>query len=85
MTTSKAGAAEPTNSVALSGADRSRVAYVGWDPYEVWRTRVLLPRLAAQAAGNDAPVKTAASAAFLFFERRGSESNEAPGPAAVNS
>ena len=21
----------------------------GWDPYEVWRTRVLLPRLEAQA------------------------------------
>ena len=23
--------------------------HVGWDPYEVWRTRVLLPRLAERA------------------------------------
>lgn len=32
---------------------------VGWDPYEVWRTRVLLPRLAAaHSAATPATVPT---------------------------
>jgi hypothetical protein len=27
----------------------------GWDPVEVWRTRVLLPRLAAEQKGAGGP------------------------------
>jgi hypothetical protein len=30
----------------------------GWDPFEVWRTRILLPRLAEAAAEQDDPAAT---------------------------
>lgn len=50
-------------STAATAADavHSR-EHVGWDPYEVWRTRVLLPRL---AAARDAPPPELAMKALL--------------------
>jgi hypothetical protein len=34
---------------AVLVSDRRAVRDIGWNPYEVWRTRVLLPRLAEQS------------------------------------
>ena len=48
MAASKADDAVLVDFVTLSAADRPGVAATGWDPYEVWRTRVLLPRLAGK-------------------------------------
>ena len=48
MTTSSPEAA--VASIAFGAAKPSEVAIAGWDPYEVWRTRVLLPLLAKEAA-----------------------------------
>jgi hypothetical protein len=50
MTTSSAAgnAAVLPVSAPRADADRHGAAKLGWDPYEVWRTRVLLPRLAEQ-------------------------------------
>jgi hypothetical protein len=43
-------AAEPVSvKPAVLIPDRPAVRDTGWDPYEVWRTRVLLPRLAEQS------------------------------------
>jgi hypothetical protein len=36
----------PLSSSTAPGTDAS----AGWDPYEVWRTRILLPRLASESA-----------------------------------
>jgi len=52
MDISQAEDAVGINSVARSATSRPDVAASGWDPYEVWRTRVLLPRL-AQHHGRD--------------------------------
>jgi hypothetical protein len=56
MNTSKAAgiAAGP----ATSGSEKSGPAgaqSAGWDPIEVWRTRVLLPRLEQKALANRQP------------------------------
>jgi hypothetical protein len=53
MVASKAEDAVLVDFVTLSAADRPGVAAKGWDPYEVWRTRVLLPRLAGKTASNN--------------------------------
>jgi hypothetical protein len=45
----KAHTVEAPVLVEASGRGGDRL---GWDPYEVWRTRVLLPRLAAAAAAE---------------------------------
>jgi hypothetical protein len=47
MTTSKPQAS--FDSKALGATKPSEIAPVAWDPYEVWRTRVLLPRLVERA------------------------------------
>jgi hypothetical protein len=39
----------------LPPSTRSSGAQCGWDPYEVWRTRVLLPRLAQNARSLAGP------------------------------
>jgi hypothetical protein len=62
MTSLKAAgnAAVYLNSVAPAGAEGSEKSPNGWDPYEVWRTRVLLPRLEEKllvAERNDSPTK----------------------------
>jgi hypothetical protein len=36
----------------------------GWDPYEVWRTRVLLPRLKDKSAAEDPSTITTPSASL---------------------
>jgi len=42
----------------------------GWDPYEVWRTRVLQPRL-EDARANDHPVERSRTRSlFSWFRRR---------------
>jgi hypothetical protein len=40
---------------APAGADAAKKApeLTGWDPYEVWRTRVLLPRLSDRSPAED--------------------------------
>lgn len=35
-----------TNDTPRSASDSKAASSPGWDPFEVWRTRVLLPRLA---------------------------------------
>jgi len=47
---------KPQRAVLVDGSD---IATAGWDPYEVWRTRVLLPRLTEHATRID-PRATAA-------------------------
>ena len=47
MSTSKPEAA--VDSMALGTTKPSEITSVAWDPYEVWRTRVLRPRLAEEA------------------------------------
>ena len=56
MTISEAAGvtAVTVNSVVSRPGDRPGAGLAGWDPYEVWRTRVLVPRLAEQAARTDA-------------------------------
>jgi hypothetical protein len=44
-------AAVLVDSTPLRAADRPEAA-LGWDPFEVWRTRVLAPRLAESAAAS---------------------------------
>ena len=61
MATATAGDARLTNSVTPRATNRPEIAVVGWDPYEVWRTRVLLPRLAGHAADINATVKKIAN------------------------
>ena len=48
MTTSTPEAA--VVSIAFGAAKPPEAAIAGWDPYEVWRTRVLVPLLANEAA-----------------------------------
>ncbi len=51
VATSKAEHLVVVDSYALlTTAAKAEVVATGWDPYEVWRTRVLLPRLAEEAA-----------------------------------
>ena len=38
--------------MAHGAAEPPKVAASGWDPYEVWRTRVLRPRLLERADGH---------------------------------
>ena len=48
------------NSVTPAMAESSEKSPNGWDPYEVWRTRVLLPRLEEKQLAierNDSPTK----------------------------
>lgn len=47
MTTAKSGAA--IDPIPLTAAKPSELGPVGWDPYEVWRSRILLPRLVEEA------------------------------------
>lgn len=53
MATSKA------ESTVLVDFVAPRATTIGWDPYEVWRSQVLLPRLAEQAASVDVKVEIA--------------------------
>ena len=65
MTSSSAArnAAGLSISGPLADADQRGAAHLGWDPYEVWRTRVLLPRLAEQMPRAEAEPSQAAFAA----------------------
>lgn len=47
----------------------------GWDPYEVWRTRVFIPRAAAEAVASPAP--TAPVAALLVVAQADGTSDDA--------
>jgi hypothetical protein len=66
----------------LSG--QGRVPTSGWDPYDVWRTRILLPRLAEQEAERCA--KIAAGKRLYVVASSGKTADEpaptAPSPAA---
>ena len=62
MTTSIPEAA--VDSVVRSAPAPSEVATTGWNPYDVWRTRVLLPRLVEKAASTTTPRSTAQSPAL---------------------
>jgi hypothetical protein len=55
---SKKNIAVHSNATVEDPARRSEPQ--GWDPFEVWRTRILLPRLAEAAAEHDDPTVTPA-------------------------
>ena len=73
MTTSEAAGvtAVTANSVLSRPGDRPKTGLAGWDPYEVWRTRVLVPRLAEQAARSDEVLEPRAAGARFAWLRLG--------------
>ena len=73
MTTSSAAgnAAVLSVSAPLTDSERHGGATLGLDPYEVWRTRVLLPRLAEQMPRAEAEPSQAAFAATGSPRSRG--------------
>jgi hypothetical protein len=52
----------PNKNRIAQGAAEAQTAATGWDPFEVWRTRVLLPRL-AESRDSTATSAAATSAA----------------------
>jgi hypothetical protein len=67
---------KPANAIA---ADMARTQdAVGWDPYEVWRTRVLLPRLSQSQDRPPPPAATVRAQAGAALDRRSSKAALSP-------
>jgi hypothetical protein len=57
--------AQETNDDSTSGEQGTVGGNSGWDPYEVWRTRVLLPRLKQLEANAPDPARPESAAGRL--------------------
>jgi hypothetical protein len=57
------------NDTSRSAPEAKATQQTGWDPFEVWRTRVLLPRI-AEAAEPTPAAKSAATPVQLIPRKR---------------